>query len=160
MNRFVPALQGDIAAESILYLGKGLVVPIDRATRVVSIHYQTSPEAAALGWLEPVQTADKTMPFLFTQGQAVLTRTWIPLQDSPGIRFTYDATVQVPVGMLAVMSAENPTEKSADGRYTFRMEQPIPGYLIALAAGDITFGAIGDRTEGCRPAAAGFCLGC
>ncbi|MDX1408378.1 MAG: M1 family aminopeptidase/hydrolase [Saprospiraceae bacterium] len=128
------------------YLGRGLKIPIDRATRVVSIHYRTSRNAAALGWLDPIQTAENSMPFVFTQGQAVLTRSWIPLQDSPGIRFTYDARVQVPPGMLAVMSAENPQEKSADGLYSFTMDQPIPAYLIALAAGDLVFGEIGPRT--------------
>lgn len=127
-------------------LGRGLKIPIDRSTRVVTIHYTTSPVAAALGWLDPIQTEDKTMPFLYTQGQAILTRTWIPLQDSPGIRFTYDAQVTVPSGMLAVMSAENPVEKNPDGVYNFTMEQPIPGYLIALAAGDIVFGEVGPRT--------------
>ena len=128
------------------FLGKGLIIPIKRQTRVITIHYQTSPDAAALGWLNPQQTADKTMSFVYTQGQAVLTRTWIPLQDSPGIRFTYNATIKVPAGMLAVMSAENPKEKSSDGVYTFQMPYAIPGYLIALAAGDLAFGDIGART--------------
>ena len=48
--------------------------------------------------------------------------------------------------MMAVMSASNPQEKSDDGVYEFEMKQPIPGYLIALAVGDIEFGKIDERT--------------
>ena len=91
-------------------MGRALVIPINSTNKTVTVYYFTSPDAEALGWLDPEQTADKTDPFLYTQGQAILTRSWIPLQDSPGIRFTYDATVRVPEGMLAVMSASNPTK--------------------------------------------------
>ncbi len=127
-------------------LGRALHVPLAAGVERVHIYYHTLPEAAALGWMEPAMTAGKRLPFLFTQGQAILTRTWIPCQDSPGLRITYTAEVQVPPGMMAVMSAENPQEKSGDGRYAFRMEQPIPPYLIALAVGDIGFKAVGPRT--------------
>ena len=78
-------------------------------------------------------------PFLFTQSQAILARTWVPCQDSPGIRFTYEAHVDVPVGTMAMMSATNPTEQSADGHYDFVMDQPIPSYLLALAVGNVEF---------------------
>ena len=98
----------------------------------VAIDYTSSPGANALLWVEA--QGDRA-PFLFTQSQAILARTWIPVQDSPGVRFSYDATVQVPKGLMAMMSAEKPTEMSADGRYTFRMAQPIPAYLLALAVG-------------------------
>ena len=110
------------------------------------IDYETGANARALQWLSPEQTADKSKPFLFTQGQAILTRTWIPVQDSPGIRFTYDAKVTVPTDLMAVMSAENAQQRSADGVYTFRMDKPIPAYLIALAVGDIGFKPIDERT--------------
>ncbi len=128
-------------------LGRPLRVSLPEARETINIYYHTLPGAAALGWMEPEMTAGKTLPFLFTQGQAILTRTWIPCQDSPGLRITYEATVQVPAGMMVVMSAGgNPREKSADGTYSFNMEQPIPPYLIALAAGDIAFQAVGPRT--------------
>ena len=127
-------------------LGRSLEVRIGRGTKRVSIAYHTGEGARALQWLRPQQTADRSQPFLFTQGEAILTRTWIPIQDSPGIRFTYNAKVQVPPQLMAVMSASNPTTKSADGAYTFKMEQPIPAYLIALAVGDIAFKPIGTRT--------------
>jgi len=128
------------------FLGQPLTIELDPKTAAVKINYETSPESGAIDWLEPIQTADKKHPFLFTQGQAVLTRTWIPLQDSPGIRISYEATVHVPKDLMAVMSAENPQEKTDDGTYHFTMRQPIPPYLIALSIGDMAFRAIGPRT--------------
>ncbi len=127
-------------------LGRPLIVRLDPTTDRVNIHYRTGPGAKALQWLSPEQTSGGTQPFLFTQGQAILTRTWIPIQDSPGIRITYAATVQVPPALMAVMSASNPQERAVDGRYEFHMDQPIPAYLIALAVGDLVFAPLGERS--------------
>lgn len=128
------------------YLGSALIININHNTSRIKIAYETSPDAEALQWLSPKQTSAETMPFLFTQSQAILCRSWIPIQDSPGIRFTYEATVKVPEGMLALMSAKNPIEKSANGEYNFEMKQPIPAYLMALAVGDISYQKVGKRT--------------
>lgn len=133
-------------AKPILFLGQGLIVQVKPTTKKVIIKYTTTPDAAALQWLSPDQTFGKELPFLFTQGEAILTRSWIPCQDSPGIRFTYSAKVQVPKSMLAVMSAENPQKKNEEGVYTFKMDNPIPAYLMALSVGDIAFQSVGPRT--------------
>ncbi len=127
-------------------LGQSLTIPIEENTVFIHIVYATSPEAEALQFLPKELTAGKKSPFLLTQSQAILARTWVPIQDSPGIRFTYSARVHVPKGLLAVMSANNPTTKTADGVYTFQMDQPIPAYLLALAVGDLEFATIGPRT--------------
>jgi aminopeptidase N len=125
--------------EPVPFLGSPLRIQITESTRSVSIKYRSSPDAAALLWVEGEN------PFLFTQSQAILARTWIPCQDSPGIRFTYEADVIVPENLMALMSASNPREKSPDGRYRFRMEQRIPSYLMALAVGDVEFRSLGER---------------
>jgi leukotriene-A4 hydrolase len=127
-------------------LGRPLEIELKPGTKTVSIQYATSNKAAALQWLSPQQTAGKAHPFLFTQSQAILARTWIPCQDGPGIRFTYDATVKVPSDLMAVMSATNPIEKNAEGIYHFEMKQAIPAYLMALAVGDLKFEPVGSRT--------------
>lgn len=127
-------------------LGRPLTIPIEKETKEIAIHYSTSPDAPAFLWVPASQTMDKVAPFLFTQGQAILTRSWIPCQDSPGIRFPYSARITVPKGMMALMSASNPDTISVDGIYHFRMEQPVPAYLIALAAGHLEFAPMGDRT--------------
>ncbi|SKB75312.1 M1 family metallopeptidase [Daejeonella lutea] len=128
------------------FLGQALKVKIEDATTKVNIYYTNSADAAAVQWLNPQQTAGKKYPFMFTQSQAILARTWIPCQDSPGIRFTYNAKVTVPRELLALMSAENPQEKNADGVYTFKQPNPIPSYLMALAVGDMAFKSVDNRT--------------
>jgi leukotriene-A4 hydrolase len=125
--------------DEVKYLGRSLTVQIRPDTQAVRVAYATSPGAAALQWLTPAQTAGGKHPFLFTQSQAILARTWVPCQDSPGIRMTYSARVRVPPGLLALMSATNPQTTRADGVYTFDMPQPIPSYLLALAVGDLAF---------------------
>jgi leukotriene-A4 hydrolase len=129
--------------DPVKHLGRALTIAITPSTQSVTIDYSSSPDAAAVQWLAPEQTAGGKHPFLFTQSQAILARTWVPCQDSPGVRMTYEATVRVPRGLLAVMSAENPTETSADGVYRFRMPQPIPSYLLALSVGDLDFRPLG-----------------
>ena len=42
--------------------------------------FKTSPEATALQWLDPSQTADKEQPYLFTQCQAIHARSLVPCQ--------------------------------------------------------------------------------
>jgi aminopeptidase N len=131
-------------------LGRALNVQLPVAGGDVIVRYRTDPNAAALQWLSPAQTAGKVHPFLFSQGEAILTRTWIPTQDSPGIRQTYEARVAVPSPLSAVMSAEalTPEGVAEDGRriFSFRLAQPIPPYLIALAVGDLGFEATGPRS--------------
>jgi len=126
--------------------GAALDISLRKNDTRVTIRYRTNHAAEAVQWLSPEQTAGKKFPFMFTQSQAILARSWVPLQDSPGIRFTYTADVKVPRGMLALMSAENPQQISADGKYHFSMEQPIPSYLMSLAVGNIAFAPRGPRT--------------
>jgi leukotriene-A4 hydrolase len=126
--------------------GSPLRIAIEPATTAVSIEYSSSPGAKALQWLEPSMTAGKKHPFLLSQSQSILARTWVPLQDTPQVRFTYEATLRVPKELLAVMSAENPQSRSADGIYRFRMPQSVPSYLMAIAVGDLEFRPFDDRS--------------
>ena len=136
------------AADPIL--GVPLTIPLPAGGSDIVVRYRTHPSAAALQWLTPGQTAGGSYPFLYSQGQAILTRTWIPTQDSPGIRQTYSARIAVPRPLRAVMSAEQLTPEGIDAgeqrAFEFRLEQPIPAYLIALAVGDLAFRPVGART--------------
>ena len=135
--------------ESDPILGAPLVITVPPEATEVRVHYATAPNASALQWLEPAQTAGKRRPFLYTQSQAIHARSWIPLQDTPGVRVTYQATVRTPPDLLAVMGAERHAgdgESTVEGVHRFEMKQPIPSYLFALAVGDVVFQPISDRT--------------
>jgi len=127
-------------------LGSALRIPVAPETRSVTVYYKTGADATALKWLEPQQTAGKKHPFLYTQSESIFARTWLPCPDGPGIRFTYNARVQAPAGLLALMSAENPQQPNDSGIYHFTMDIPVPAYLMALAVGDIRFRAVDERT--------------
>ncbi|MDP5281086.1 M1 family metallopeptidase [Sphingomonas sp. DG1-23] len=133
-------------------LGSALTIDLPAGTRQIAIRYRTRPGASALQWLSPELTAGKKQPYLFSQGQPINNRSWIPTQDSPGIRQTWSATLTVPDGFVAVMSGERldgakgtlvPHQKR---RFRFRMDKPVPPYLIALAVGDLAFKATGPRS--------------
>lgn len=126
-------------------LGEKLAITLGDAS-CVEVTYRTGPDPSALLWVEPSGTSGKQHPMLFTQSQARNARSWLPLQDTPGVRFTYEATIRVPTGLRALMSAENPAAVSSDGAWHFTMPHPIPSYLMALAAGDFAFRPIGERT--------------
>jgi aminopeptidase N len=126
-------------------LGAALIVQLPEHANVVRVAYRTAPEATGLQWLEPAQTADRAHPFLYSQSQAIHARSWIPCQDSPGVRTTYDAVIEVAPPLRALMAAEA-VAAPKDGVHRFRMPQAIPSYLIALAAGAVEFRALGPRT--------------
>lgn len=129
-------------------LGAPMTVQLDGA-REIEIDYESGANASALQWLTPEQTASHKH-YLFSQGQAIHNRSWIPTQDSPGIRQTYDARIVVSGDPKVVMSAEMLTpngEDAGDGKraFRFRMPQRIPPYLIAIAIGDLTHRDISQR---------------
>ena len=120
--------------------------------RKILIRYKSAPDAGALQWLTPEQTAGKKHPYLLSQGQSIENRSWIPTQDSPGIRQSWTAHIAVPSELTAVMSAPKWDEPDATPpppnmrSFGFRMEHPVAPYLIAIAVGDLAFRELGPRT--------------
>ena len=124
-----------------------ITVPADSGEQFdLALEYNTSPKSTALQWLPPELTAGGKFPMVFSQSQAIHARSWVPLQDTPAIRITYEATIRTPVSMLAVMSADNDPLTPRTGEYTFEMPQPIPPYLLAIAVGNFYFAPLGEET--------------
>jgi aminopeptidase N len=127
-------------------LGSAVTIELGRGDRAIDVEWRVTAASRAVQWLDPAQTRGKVAPFLFTQGQAILTRTWLPLQDSPGVRMTWNATVRIPDSpvLTALMSAED-REVVEPGVTRFAMTQPVPPYLIALGVGRLSRAEISAR---------------
>lgn len=130
--------------------GMGAPVTVMMGDRRTIIVTYTAKNAEALQWLSPEQTAGGKHPYLLSQGQPTLNRTWIPTQDSPGIRQTWEARIVAPTPLTVVMSGLIAGEPEAAGEgkraFTFTMDKPVAPYLIAIAAGDIVFKKLGARS--------------
>lgn len=156
MGLEISAITDDAGKDLAFELGEnkeGMGAPLRVAIgdkRQIVITYQSGPDAKALQWLVPEQTAGGKHPYLLSQGQPTLNRTWIPTQDSPGIRQTWEATITAPEPLTVVMSglSDGEPQQADEGRraFNFTMDKPVAPYLIAIAAGDIVFQELGPRS--------------
>lgn len=126
--------------------GQPLTINLVPTTNKIRVYYRTTAASSGLQWLSAAQTSEKRQPFLFSQSQAIHARSWIPLQDTPALRVSYQARIRTPEQLLAVMSADNSQNTERDGDYRFVMPQPIPSYLIAIAVGDLHFQKMSEHT--------------
>jgi leukotriene-A4 hydrolase len=130
-------------------LGSRLELSLPEGTTDVVLSYRTAPGASALQWLSPEQTASGKHPFLFSQCQAIHARSVVPCQDTPAIRQTYTAALEVPAALRAVMAA-SPVSRAEQGERAverFEMPQPIPPYLFAFAVGELVSRELGPRSR-------------
>ncbi len=143
----VPAQFSVGAADPIL--GARLRVELPAGTETVRVTYHTSPRASALQWLAPEQTAGGRHPFLFSQCQAIHARSVLPLQDTPRLRVTYTAALEVPAALRALMAAAfvSRQERGEIAVEKWRMPQPIPPYLFAFAVGELASRDVGPRSR-------------
>ena len=138
-------LQFALAAKDPV-LGSKLTIETPERNAKVRVTYKSSPEASGLQWLTPEMTEGKQLPFMFSQSQQVHARSWVPLQDTPQVRYTYSANVTSRPDVMVLMSADNDPAAVRDGSYSFKMPQKIPSYLMAIAAGDLVFKPISERS--------------
>ncbi|XP_017491355.1 PREDICTED: leukotriene A-4 hydrolase [Rhagoletis zephyria] len=141
INYFASDPVEDIGAKLTLELPEGTA----KGDLLVRIDYETSNRASALQWLTPEQTLGKQHPYLFSQCQAIHARSVLPCQDTPAVKFTYEATVQHPKELTALMSAL--IEKKEAGVTTFKQDVPIPAYLLAIAIGDLVSRPLGANSN-------------
>src|SRR5690606_4960270 len=110
-------------AEADPVFGSKLTIEAPQRNAKIRVTYATSPQASGLQWLEPSMTEGGQLPFMFSQSQAIHARSWVPLQDTPGVRFTYSAHVTSRPDVMVLMSADNDPAAPRDGDYSFRMPQ-------------------------------------
>ena len=126
--------------------GRALRIALPFQPQKVRVYYRTAPSAAALQWMSPQQTMSGQRPFMFSQSEEINARSWAPVQDTPAVRFTYSARIEAPAGMRVVMSADNDPQATGAGGWKFKMAQPIPSYLLAIAIGEIDVRKLGPRS--------------
>ncbi|HEY1042362.1 MAG TPA: M1 family metallopeptidase [Telluria sp.] len=126
--------------------GSALQIDLPEQQKKVRIFYKTAPTAKALQWLTPAQTMSGKRPFMFSQNQPINARSWVPVQDTPAVRFPYSARIDAPAGLRVVMSAENDPKATGKGGWTFRMPQPVASYMLAIGIGELEGRTLGPRT--------------
>ena len=87
------------------YLGSALKVDLSSVSLnenelVLAISCGTTDKCEAIQWMKKEETAGKRQPYLYSQCQSILCRSIFPCQDTPGVKFTYDAEVSVPKGKV------------------------------------------------------------
>lgn len=131
-------------------LGSPLVIELPPAAKktseLIKIEYVTAPTAPALAWLDAGDSGAKHDPLFFTLPGPIGARNWIPLQDTPQVRFTVRAHIHTDPDQLAVMSAKNDPKAKRNGDYTFEMDEPLPPRALALAVGDLRYHELGPRS--------------
>ncbi|MDB5906892.1 MAG: aminopeptidase, partial [Massilia sp.] len=126
--------------------GQALHIALAAQPGKVRIWYHTAPTATALQWLTPQQTMSGKRPFMFSQSETINARSWVPVQDTPAVRFTYTARIDAPQGLRVVMSADNDPKATGKGGWRFTMPQAIPSYLLAIGIGELEARQLGPRT--------------
>ncbi len=128
----------------------GSKLTIELPTRVdgkliVAIKYETSPEASGLQWLTAEQTLGKRGPYLFSQSQPIRVRSFLPCQDTPAVKFTYNATLMHPSNITVLMGAIR--QNCSKGVTKYEQKIPIPSYSVAIAAGILVSRDVGPRSK-------------
>ncbi|XP_017088966.2 leukotriene A-4 hydrolase isoform X1 [Drosophila bipectinata] len=141
INFFISDPVDDIGQKLTLELPSGTA----KGSLEVLIDYETSSSASGLQWLSPAQTLGKEHPYMFSQCQAIHARSVIPCQDTPAVKFTYDAYVEHPSELTALMSAI--IQKKEPGKTQFKQDVPIPAYLVAIAIGKLVFRPLGENSN-------------
>ncbi|OQR75340.1 leukotriene A-4 hydrolase-like [Tropilaelaps mercedesae] len=121
-------------------------LPLHEDHPKIRVVYETSPTSSALQWLTKEQTAGKHQPYLYSHSEAIHSRALLPCQDSPNVKANFTVNIQVPKGLIPVVSAVKVRqEECSNGNVAFMFEQniPVPIYLLALAVGDLESREIG-----------------
>jgi leukotriene-A4 hydrolase len=124
----------------------------NKDTLTITIHYETSPTAPGLVWMNANQTRSG-YPFMFAMNEPANFRTMAPGQDTPAVRGTFSADLSIEKSdqikepfMALIAGQNNPKTPNQEMVYkNLRSDVPIPSYLFVLAAGRFKYQSQGDR---------------
>ncbi|XP_075981446.1 leukotriene A-4 hydrolase-like [Anticarsia gemmatalis] len=111
----------------------------------IRIKYKTDPSASALTWMKAPQTSGKKYPYLFSQSSPIHARSILPCQDTPAVKFTYDAEVTAPEHFTVLMSALR--GQVTGNKTSFNQPLPVPSNLFAIAVGVLESRIVGPRSK-------------
>ena len=108
--------------------------PID-----IVVYFKTNDEQRAIDWIPKEDTEEGVFPMLYSQCEMINCRSIAPMQDTPSMKFTYDAQIDTDRPFKTFMSANLTREVFSGGRRSrfFSMPIAIPGYDIAIFSGDL-----------------------
>lgn len=90
------------------------------------------------------------MPYLYSQCEDIACRSIAPLQDTPANKFTYTANITVEKEYTVKMSANDVARVNNTDNITatssFKLDNPIQSYLLAIAVGDLKEANVGNAT--------------
>ncbi|CAD8081833.1 unnamed protein product [Paramecium sonneborni] len=149
----------EVVKNQTLVQGDKLVIKLDRQYKalenlVIRIRYAYTEKARAAGFLTKEQTQSKNVPYMFSQCEAIKCRSLMPLQDTPSVKFTYSSTVLSKDPLIKVFMTGNQIDTlSLIGQYkekqlytySFKLDIPIPAYLIGIVAGEVAQKQIGQN---------------
>lgn len=156
-------VNGVLGRELVVTLPSGGSLEGSEEGSSVEVEFEVGPGSSALQFLTPSQTAGGQHPYLFTQCQAIHARSFVPCQDTPRVKATFEASIRCPAGLTALMGAlacdaateeiarMKPPAPSSGGEgleeieFYFSQPVPIPSYLLALAVGELAPRDLGPR---------------
>ena len=111
-------------------LGNALHVPLPRPlkrgeTVKLAIDYSTTAQCTSLGWLGAHQTPSKTLPFLYSQSQAIHSRSLFPCMDTPAVKISYSGVVRSSLPGVTVLLSARRVSPPTDFVPTGREDKPI-----------------------------------
>ena len=115
----------------------------------IKIEFITNENCQAIQFLKKEQTHSKKYPFMFTQCEAIQCRSLFPCQDTPSAKVNVTAKtfidppyIMLFSGILKSIYWDVNRQKNA---IVYKQKINIPTYLIAFAAGKISYEKISDR---------------
>lgn len=127
---------------------RGLAILLEEPATPFSLHklnieYTAQPRRGMyfVGW-EPSNTIQPNQPTtqgqIWTQGQGVDNRYWLPMVDNQNDKVLWSVTATLPQELTFVSNGQRMRADTVDGQTTWRYTsgQPMAPYLIAIAVGD------------------------